>query len=43
MSDTLVMERIDSNLIRLKLPRIKEIQTQACSTAEEQSKSYLSF
>jgi DNA replication protein DnaC len=43
MSDTLVMERIDSNLSRLKLPRIREILAQVCSTAEEQSKSYLSF
>lgn len=43
MSDTLVMDRIESNLIRLKLPRIYEILDSLAKTAEEQGKSYLAF
>ena len=43
MSDTLVMDRIESNLIRLKLPRIYEILGGLARTAEEQDKSYLAF
>jgi DNA replication protein DnaC len=43
MSDTLVLERIESNLSRLRLPRIKEILQGVIQGAEEQGKSYLSF
>lgn len=43
MSDTLVMERIEANLTRLRMPRIKEILDRVTHTAEEHSKSYLSF
>lgn len=43
MSDTLVMERIESNLTRLRLPRVKEILDRVIISAEEHSKSYLSF
>jgi len=43
MSDTLVMDRIESNLIRLKLSRIYEVLADLTQTANEQGKSYLSF
>ncbi len=43
MKDTLVMDRIESNLVRLKLSRIYEILGSLAKTAEEQGKSYLSF
>lgn len=43
MSDTLVMDRIESNLDRLKMTRISEIIGSLVKTAEEQGKSYLSF
>jgi len=43
MSDTLVMDRIESNLVRLKLSRIYEILDSIAKTAEEQGKSYLAF
>jgi DNA replication protein DnaC len=43
MSDTLVMDRIESNLIRLRLSQIKEVLERVIKSAEEQSKSYLSF
>ncbi|WP_242637588.1 IS21-like element helper ATPase IstB [Desulfobacter hydrogenophilus] len=43
MSDTLVMDRIESNLSRLKLSRIYEVLGSLAKTAEEQGKSYLSF
>lgn len=43
MSDTLVMERIEANLTRLRMPRVKDILDRVIQTAEEQSKSYLSF
>lgn len=43
MSDTLVMDRIESNLVRLKLSRIAEILESLAKTAQEQGKSYLSF
>ncbi|WP_029724919.1 IS21-like element helper ATPase IstB [Desulfotignum balticum] len=43
MSNTLVMDRIESNLTRLKLPRIYEVLGGLAKTAEEQGKSYLSF
>ena len=43
MSDTLVMQRIESNLIRLRLGKIEQILDQVIKTAESKSKSYLSF
>jgi len=43
MSETLVLERIESNLSRLRLPRIREILQGVIKRAEEQGKSYLSF
>jgi len=43
MTETLVIERIESNLSRLRLPRIREILQGVIKRAEEQSKSYLSF
>lgn len=43
MSDSLVMDRIESNLVRLKLSRIYEILSSLAKTAEEQGKSYLMF
>jgi DNA replication protein DnaC len=43
MSDTLVLDRIESNLSRLRLPRIREILQGVINKAEEQGKSYLSF
>lgn len=43
MSDTLVIDRIESNLVRLKLSRIPEVLTSLAKAAEEQEKSYLSF
>jgi len=43
MSDTLVLDRIESNLTRLRLPRIREILQGVMKKAEEQGKSYLRF
>ncbi|MBN2569519.1 MAG: IS21-like element helper ATPase IstB [Deltaproteobacteria bacterium] len=43
MSDTLVFDRIEANLTRLRLPRIREILGGVIHTAEEQGKSHLSF
>jgi len=43
MTDTLVLERIESNLSRLRLPRIREILEGVMKAAEDQGKSYLSF
>lgn len=43
MSDLLILERIQLNLIRLRLPRICEILATVLKAAEEQGKSYLSF
>jgi len=34
MSDTLVMERIEANLTRLRMPRIKEIIDRVIKSAE---------
>ena len=43
MSDSLVADRIESNLTRLRLPRIREVIESVIKTAEEREKSYLSF
>ena len=43
MSDVLTVERIESNLSRLRLSRIRETLQQVIKAAEEKGKSYLSF
>ena len=43
MSHTLVLDRIEANLTRLRLPRIREILEQVLNTAEKQDQSHLSF
>ena len=43
MSNTLVLDRIESNLTRLRLPRIREILEGVLKAAESQDKSHLSF
>ena len=43
MTDTLVAERIESNLTRLRLVRIREILDHVIESAEKESKSYLGF
>ncbi len=43
MSDTLVLDRIESNLTRLRLPKIREILKHVLQIAETQDKSHLSF
>ena len=43
MTDTLVTERIEANLTRLRLPRIREILDQIIQSAEQKSQSYLGF
>ena len=42
MSHALVLDRIESNLTRLRLPRIREILEQVLKVAEKQDKSHLS-
>jgi hypothetical protein len=42
MSESLVADRIESNLTRLRLPRIREVIESVIETAQEQGKSYLS-
>lgn len=39
MSHTLVLDRIESNLTRLRLPRIREILEQVLSAAEKQDQT----
>ena len=43
MSETLVSERIESNLNRLRLPRMRDILERAIASAEQKGQSYLSF
>lgn len=43
MSDTLVLDRIQNSLTRLRLPRMGEILESVMQAAEEGSKSYLTF
>lgn len=43
MADTMILDRVESNLTRLKLPRIREILKQMIRAAEEHGKSYLSL
>jgi len=43
MSNTLVLDRVESNLTRLRLPKIREILELVLKAAEKQDKSHLSF
>ena len=43
MSDTLVLDRIQSSLTRLRLPRMAEILESVMQAAQEGGKSYLYF
>jgi DNA replication protein DnaC len=43
MTETLVTERIEANLSRLRLPRIREILEQTIESAEQKGESYLGF
>ena len=43
MSNTLVLDRIESNLTRLRLPKIKEILDRVLKSAEKEDSSYLNF
>ena len=43
MTNTLVLDRIESNLTRLRLPKIREILGNVLKAAEKQDKSHLSF
>jgi len=43
MSNTLVLDRIESNLTRLRLPRIREILEPVLKIAEKKDRSHLSF
>jgi DNA replication protein DnaC len=43
MSDTLVLERLQSNLSRLRLPRVSALLPDMVNSAQSQGKSYLTF
>ncbi len=43
MSNTLVVDRVESNLTRLRMPRIREILERVLKSAEHQDSSYLNF
>jgi DNA replication protein DnaC len=43
MTDTLVVDRIESNLTRLRLPKIKEILEGVLNASEKKDASYLNF
>lgn len=43
MADTMILDRVESNLTRLKLPRIREILKQMIRAAEDQGRSFLSL
>ena len=43
MTNTLVLDRIESNLTRLRLPRIREILNPVVKSADQEQKSYLTF
>ena len=43
MTDTLVVDRIESNLTRLRLPRIREILEAVLNASEKKDASYLNF
>jgi DNA replication protein DnaC len=43
MTNTLVLDRIESNLTRLRLPRIREILTRVLKSADQEQRTHLSF
>ncbi|MCK5204566.1 MAG: ATP-binding protein, partial [Desulfobacterales bacterium] len=43
MTDTLVVDRIESNLTRLRLPKIREILEGVLNASEKKDASYLNF
>jgi len=43
MNNSLILERVEANLTRLRLPRIGQILQPVIKTAEENSQSYLTF
>ena len=43
MSETLILERIESNLTRLRLSRIREVLQETVRACEQTSSSYLGF
>lgn len=43
MSDRLILERVEANLTRLRLPRIGQILQPVMKMADEKNKSYLAF
>ena len=43
MSNTLVLDRIESNLTRLRLPRIRDILDRVLKSVEKKDSSYLNF
>ena len=43
MNDRMIIERIEANLDRLKLPRIREVLDAATQVAMDEKKSYLIF
>ncbi len=43
MSNTLVLDRIEANLTRLRLPRIRQILESVVKAADTHDKSHLSF
>jgi hypothetical protein len=43
MTDTLVLERIDANLTRLRMPCMKEILERVIASCERKGQSYLTF
>lgn len=43
MSESLVLDRIEANLTRLRLPKIREILQGVVEAAQQQGKSYLAF
>ena len=43
MADTMIFERVEANLTRLRLPRVREILSQMIKAAEDQGKSFLSL
>ena len=43
MSDTLVLERLQTNLSRLRMPRVSALLPELAASAQSQGKSYLTF
>ena len=43
MNDRMIVERIEANLDRLKLPRIREVLDAATQVAMDEQKSYLTY